>query len=34
MASEGWEEIASGLDSWLEQVLEGVRAGTAGQTRS
>jgi hypothetical protein len=34
MASEGWEEIASELDSWLEQVLEGVPAGTAGQTRS
>jgi pimeloyl-ACP methyl ester carboxylesterase len=34
MASEGWEEIASGLDNWLEQVLEGVPAGTAGQTRS
>ena len=34
MTGEGWEEIASGIGGWLEQVLEAVPAGKAGQTRS
>jgi hypothetical protein len=34
MTGEGWEEIASGINGWLEQVLEGVPAGMAGQIPS
>jgi hypothetical protein len=32
MAGEGWEEIASGIDDWLQRTLEKVPAGAATET--
>jgi hypothetical protein len=30
MAADGWEEIASSIDNWLDGVLEAVPAGATG----